>query len=180
MRRWRLQRCQYYWIINSHVWIPVSCRCESEAVYLINTFIFCDFFSNLQGKKYGITFVPIKMNVIFQETYENINWNWIKCLWNWKKKNRRQNFDLTYYTLQILLTVFSSFFCCSVLTNALPEFSFTLRNFLSAILAHISHGGGASSGVFSLATEFLIDIFVTWKWRRLCCASLCQLQFIFS
>ncbi len=34
---------------------------------------------------YGINFVPIKMNVIFQETYENINWNGIKCLWNWKK-----------------------------------------------------------------------------------------------
>ncbi len=37
-------------------------------------------------RKYGINFVPIKMNVIFQETYENINWNGIKCLWNWKNK----------------------------------------------------------------------------------------------
>ncbi len=35
---------------------------------------------------YGINFVPIKMSVIFQETYENINWNGIKCLWNWKNK----------------------------------------------------------------------------------------------
>ncbi len=35
---------------------------------------------------YGINFVPIKINVIFQETYENINWNGIKCLWNWKNK----------------------------------------------------------------------------------------------
>ncbi len=29
--------------------------------------------------------------------------------------------------------------------------------------AQISCGGGASSGVFSLATEFLIDSFLTWK-----------------
>ncbi|XP_048050863.1 interleukin-1 receptor type 2-like isoform X1 [Megalobrama amblycephala] len=37
------------------------------------------------------------------------------------------------------------------------EFSFVF-------LAQISHGGGASSGVFSLATEFLIDSFyLTWK-----------------
>ncbi len=32
-----------------------------------------------------------------------------------------------------------------------------------AILAQISHGGGASIDVFSLATEFLIDTFLTWK-----------------
>ncbi len=43
------------------------------------------------------------------------------------------------------------------------EFSF-------ALLAQNSRGGGASSGVFSLATEFLIDSFLTWKWRRQCCA----------
>ncbi len=30
--------------------------------------------------QYGINFVPIKMNVLFQETYENINENGIKCL----------------------------------------------------------------------------------------------------
>ncbi len=66
--------------------------------------------------------------------------------------------------------VFSSFIRLSVLTNTLPEFSFTLLKFSFtilkfsfALLAQISHGGGASSGVFSLATEFLIDSFLSWK-----------------
>ncbi len=30
-------------------------------------------FKRESGRLYGINFVPIKMNVIFQETYENIN-----------------------------------------------------------------------------------------------------------
>ncbi len=46
----------------------------------------------------------------------------------------------------------------------------TILKFSFALLAQISCGGGASSGVFSLATEFLIDGFLTWKWRRQCCA----------
>ncbi len=51
-------------------------------------FTFC-FWAGYEGSRsifYGINFVPIKMNVIFQETYENINWNGIKCLWKWKNK----------------------------------------------------------------------------------------------
>ncbi len=64
--------------------------------------------------------------------------------------------------------VFSSFIRWAVLTNTLPEFSFTILKFSFtilkfsftilkfsfALLAQISCGGGASSGVFSLATEF--------------------------
>jgi len=34
---------------------------------------------------YGINIEPIKMNVTFQEINENINWNWKKYLWNWKR-----------------------------------------------------------------------------------------------
>ncbi len=56
-----------------------------------------------EGHSYGINFVPIKMNVIFQETYENINWNGIKCLWNWKKKIIAcKIFDFVFNTLHVL------------------------------------------------------------------------------
>ncbi len=39
----------------------------------------------------------------------------------------------------------------------LLKFSFTILKFLFAVLTQMYCGGGASSGVFSLATEFLID-----------------------
>ncbi len=47
------------------------------------------------------------MNVIFQEMYENINWYWIKCLWNWKKIIKCKNVYLVFNTLHVL-QLFSS------------------------------------------------------------------------
>jgi len=66
-------------------------------------------------------------------------------------------FNFVYKTQHVLLTVYTSFF---------RDFNlqiFQINLCLFAILAHISRGGRASSSEFSLATEILIDSFLTLK-----------------
>ncbi len=78
-------------------------RTRSEVPTRFEVPIWIKWFAINYPIKYGINFVPIKMNVIFQETYENINWNGIKCLWNWKKKIIAcKIFDFVFNTLHVL------------------------------------------------------------------------------